>query len=232
MARIHFIGGAAISSAAVASACLCPPCPGDTPAAAAAPAEAAAAPAEAVPAGGRRVIWDGDGNGYQAGKGWADCDKKPDCKSTVEVAKGVGRNGSVGMKLHTEGPGWNGAGWNWVGWYPENGGTDLRAYQNVTFWIRVEAKSPDLAPAPDSLAFALGCSKGKKNSADIPILRFQREIMDGQWHQVVVPLSEFSKGKDGKEFDPATAWEFRFFSWSGNPRTFDVYIDDVAVEKP
>jgi hypothetical protein len=217
--------------AILTTACLCPPCPGETPAGAVAGTEPAGAAAE-VASGSRLVIWDGDGGGIEGGKSWADCDKKPDCKSTLTVAPDAGRNGTGGMKFHTDGLGWNGMGWNWFGWYPENAGTDLRPYQNLTFWIRVESKAKETAPGPDSVAMALGCSKGKKNSADITILKFQREYLDGKWHQVVVPIAELSKGKGGAEFDPASAWEFRIFSWSATPRTFDVYVDDIAVEKP
>jgi hypothetical protein len=35
----------------------------------------------------------------------------------------------------------------------------------------------------------------------------------------------------GSEFDPKTAWEFRLSTWSGTPRHFDIYIDDIGFEK-
>jgi hypothetical protein len=208
-----------------ATSCLCPPCP-----TAPVPGQSGGA---AAPAGERLVIWDGDGGGIEGGQSWADCDKKPDCKAKLEAAPGVGRNGSMGLAFHAEGPQWNGFGWNWFGWYPETAGTDISPYQQMTFWIRVEAESPDKAPAPDGMAVSMGCSAGKKNSADAQVTKFaKKDVMNGEWHQVIIPLREFYKGKEGKEFDPRSAWEFRFATWSPSPRKFVVYFDEIAVENP
>ena len=217
------MAGAALVAGA---ACVCPPC---VPVMA--PAEVAAGEEGKLEGGSRLMIWDGDGGGIEGGQGWADCDKKPECKTKLEAIPGAGKDGTVGLRYHAEGPAWNGFGWNWFGWYPETAGTDISEYDNMTFWIRVEAESEELAPVPDSMNVLMGCSKGQKNTADVPVAKYADNLLDGKWHQVIIPLKEFYKGKTGKEFDPKTAWEFRLSTWAPSKRDFNVYFDEIAVHK-
>ena len=216
--------------------CLCPPCPGAVavgPAAAApAPAGANAAPAApAAPAatGSRLVIWDGDGAGSGA-QGWDSCDQKATCKVKAGADSGSGTNGSTALKLHGEGPGFIGMGWNLFGWYPENAGFDMTPYSHLTFQIRVDAKSAEAAPDPGSVGVLLGCSRNKNNSATVPLERYAKGFQDGKWHKVELPISAFTKGA-GAQFDLQSFWEFRLATWSGTARNFDIYIDDIALEK-
>jgi hypothetical protein len=48
---------------------------------------------------------------------------------------------------------------------------------------------------------------------------------------VTIPLTEFRKGKAGKQFDRKTVWEFNFSVWSNSPRDFDIFFDELRVEK-
>ena len=200
--------------------CLCPPCAG----------EAQSPTGEVVASGSRHVIWDGDGAGTGA-QGWADCDKKPDCKATAAVARKRGREKSTALKFHSEGTGWGGMGWNWFGWWPKDAGVDISPYDNLTFWLKVVVKSPDLAPEPDAFVVGLRCSAGEKNSASVQLTKAKRNFLDGEWHKIVMPLKEFYRGKEGKEFDPHSAWELNFSAWSPSHRDYDAYIDEIAVEK-
>ena len=226
------VGLVACVLALAQAACLCPPCPatagGSAPASAGPAAGKPAASAPSGPTQDRVVIWDGDKVG--AGQGWADCDKKPGCKSAVAKVSGAGVNGGAGLKFHGEGPGWLGMGWNWFGWYPETAGTDISRYTNLTFQIRVESKSPDSAIDAASVTTALGCSKGKKTSADAAIQKYTADFADGQWHKVAIPIADLTSGP-GAAFDPGTAWEFRVSEWSATPRDFTIYLDDIAAEK-
>jgi hypothetical protein len=210
------------------AACLCPPCPGAAGAASPAADQTAGKSAPSGPLQDRLAIWDGDKVG--AGQGWADCDKKPGCKSAVAKASGAGMNGSAGLKFHGEGPGWIGMGWNWFGWYPETAGTNISGYGNLTFQVRVESKSPDTTVDPGSVSASLGCSKGKKNSADAALQKYTADFADGQWHKVAIPIADLTSGA-GAVFDPGSAWEFRLSEWSASPREFTIYVDDIAVEK-
>jgi hypothetical protein len=207
--------------------CLCPPCPGKGVAAGPAPADDNAAAPVAV--GTRLVIWDGDeaGTGAQA---WESCDQKPNCQSKVSVEVGAGIKGSNAVKFHGEGGGWIGMGWNLFGWYPANAGVDLTPYTHLTFQVRVEGKPPGTPVDPGAPAVLLGCSGNKNDSADAPFDKFAKGFGDGKWHKVSIPVSAFTKGK-GAKFDPHSFWEFRISTWSGNQRAFDIYIDDIAVEK-
>jgi hypothetical protein len=223
------------STLVLAPACLTPPCQCGPGAAApeAAPAAANVAPsaaaASASASADNLVIWDGDENGLSA-KGWQDCDKKPDCKATLAPAPAVGFNNSVGLKAHGEGPGWIGFGWNWYGWYPETAGTDISGYKSLKLRIRVEAKSADLAPDPNSMMVSIKCSsdKQKGQSKDVALAKHTKEnLIDGQWHEVTLPTADMKKA----EFDAKTAWEFVLSTWSPVARNFTVYLDDIRFEK-
>ncbi len=222
------LGGLAVLALGTAG-CLCPPCP---TAAGAAPATAGnplLPPAPAAANGSHLVLWDGEGAGTGA-QGWDSCaDPKVGC-SKVGTAPGVGVGGSSAIKLHGDGSGFLGMGWNLFGWYPANAGIDMTPYSHLTFQIRVESKSPDVALDPDSVGVLLGCSGNKNDSATVPVARYAKGFSDGKWHKVEIPISAFTKGP-GAKFDPTSFWEFRLATWSAAPRHFDVFIDDIALEK-
>jgi hypothetical protein len=179
--------------------------------------------------GDRLLVWDGDKSG--GGKGWSNCDK-PDqkCKASIAKVAAVGVNSTAALKFHAEGPGWLGIGWNWFGWWPETAGTDVSAYSNLTFQMRVEGKSPDLTPNPDSVTVSLACSAVKTTSADVLVHKYNPDFADGQWHKVVVPIADMRQGT-GAQFDPKTTWEFRVGAWSDTARDYNIYVDDIAFEK-
>lgn len=218
-----------VAAPLVALGCVCPPC-----AAGAGPAGAGATPAAANPGGestaalaGDGMIWNGEGVG-NAAKGWASCDKQP-CKSELTAVPGVGKDGTTGLKFVGEGAGFVGVGWNWFGWYPENAGTDVSGHSKLTFWIRFELPSPELAPEPSAVTFSIGGSN-KKNSASAPLSDYDKSAMDGKWHKISVPLADLKKG-DGKDLDLKSVWEFRIGTWSAAPRKFEIYVDDIGFEK-
>jgi hypothetical protein len=212
--------------------CVCPPCAAGAAAPGAAPAAAAAGGGDAAastPLAEGGMIWNGEGAGAAA-KGWADCDKKPDCKATLDPLPGVGKDGSVGLKFVGEGPGFVGFGWNWFGWYPETAGTDVSAQKQLSFWVKIVPASAELAPDLGGVTVSLGCSKDKKNSASVPFSEIAKDALDGQWHKVSVPLAALQKG-DGKDLDLKTVWEFRIGTWAASPRKFEIHVDDIAFEK-
>jgi hypothetical protein len=200
-------------------------------------------PPVANPGAARLVIWDGarirprnigfgrDGHidFWDGGKGWADCDSKP-CKAELAAKSGAGVDGKKGLRFHAEGLGWAGGGWGWFGWYPPTAGTDLSPYNELTFLIRVGAKSPEAAPDPARVGVQLACSTGKRTTARVMVHDYDGYFDDGNWHKIVIPMVDLRKG-DGAEFDPTTAWEFQLSTWSVTPRDFDIYIDQIAVEK-
>ena len=140
----------------------------------------------------------------------------------------MGVSDSAALDLHGEGPGWLGMGWNLFGWYPENAGIDMTPYSHLTFQIRVVPKSPGTGPDPGSVGVLLGCSRNKKDSATVPLERYAKGFDDGKWHKISLPIAQFTKGSG---FDPQSFWEFRISTWSASPRSFDIYVDDIALEK-
>jgi len=221
--------------AAGSAGCLTPP-PAGT-AGAAAPAAAAPAGNDMAPAAaaapatgnGVEVIWDGED--VTRGKGWASCDKAAEgCKVALAPTPGEGAGGTSGLKLHAEGPGWQGGGWNWFGWWPENAGTDLTAYDELTFSVKVTAPAKDKAPNAGGINLAFGCSLDKKSSENAPLGKYAANALDGSWHDVKIPLKDFFSGK-GAECDAHTAWELRVGSWSGTPVNFDLVLDNIKVAK-
>jgi len=212
-----------------AAGCLCPPCPTAGGGATATAATATKGPSAAAAPGSRQMVWDGEGAGPGA-QGWDACaDPKVGC-SKVGTAPGVGINNSTAIKLRGDGTGFLGMGWNLFGWYPENAGIDMTPYSHLTFQIRVDAKSPEVGPDPGSVGVLLGCSANKNDSATVPVERYAKGFADGKWHRVEIPISAFTKGA-GAKFDPQSFWEFRLATWSAAQRHFDIFIDDIALEK-
>lgn len=204
--------------------CLCPPC-GPPPGVAGANAGASGP----VPVGSKLVFWDGDGEGSGA-KEWTAADEKAKGVAKVTSEPGTGINGSTGLKFHGEGPGFVGMGWNLFGWYPANAGHDLTPYTHLTFQIRVEAKTPADAPESGAVTVTLGCSANKNDSTSVTVEKYAKGFLDGKWHLVSIPISAFLKGA-GAKFDAQSFWELRLGTWSGTPKNFDIYLDDIAAEK-
>lgn len=214
-----------LAGALLLNGCICPPC--NCTVAAGGDGGGTTSSGSAVAAtGDEYMLWDGEGAGESA-KGWADCDKKPGCKGTVLPAPGKGKDDTTGLHFHGEGPGWIGFGWNFIGWWPEDGGIDISSYEKLSFDIKVVAESEEEAPDAGALNVALRCSKGKKDSESVTVKNYAPDIMDGEWHTVEIPLTEFAK----EEFDPATTWEIDISTWAQNPKKFDVYLDNIAVKK-
>jgi len=180
------------------------------------------------PPADKLMLWDGDES--TQGKSWADCSKKnAGCKAVVLPKDGTGLRGA-GLSFHVEGPEWAGFGWNWHGFYPDNAGTDISRFKALSFWIRVDAKTRDKAPDLSGLKVTLSASgHGKKESADVGIGEYAEQLLDGQWHEIVIPLSEFFKDK-GKDFDAKSAWEFRIGTYASSPKSFDIYIDEIGFD--
>jgi hypothetical protein len=232
---------------AVMAGCLRPPSPppsdargGQGPA-----SEVDAGAAVAVVLGKRLVLWDGEhikprnvgvGRGahfdfWDGGKGWASCDDKPSCVATLAPAPNGGVHGHKGLRFHGEGRGWIGAGWNWFGWYRSTAGNDLSPYENLTFQIRVDAPSPAASPDPAAVTIALGCSRERRTSARVSVEAYDLGFADGAWHRIRIPMADLTRGPQGVGFDLGTVWELQVSTSSASPRSFDIYVDQIAAEE-
>ncbi len=175
------------------------------------------------------LLWDGDEHGGSA-KEWASCNLKDACKSTVKVAPGSGVNDSVGLEWHVEGKDWKGFGWNWHGFWPENAGTDVSGFKNLSFWIRLKLDDPKKAPELKDLTVGLaGSNKAKGESATVPLVGYVNGLADEKWHEIVVPIGDLTKGK-GKDFDLTKVWELRLGEYAMSERNFTVFVNNIGFD--
>jgi hypothetical protein len=175
------------------------------------------------------LVWDGDLHGGNA-KEWSSCNFKEACKSTVKVMPAAGLDDSNGLEWHVEGKDWKGFGWNWHGFWPPNAGTDATEHQNLSFWVRLKLDDPKKAPAVKDITVSLCSSnKGKEESAEALLGNYADGLADGKWHEVIIPLRDFTKGK-GKNFDLTKAWEFRMGEFGLNDRNYTVYVDNIGFD--
>ncbi len=165
----------------------------------------------------KKTVWDGDK--FAHGLGWA----APQTPLVyVKPQTDEAKSGKVAIEFHGDGAGWMGGGWNWHGWYPENSGTDITAFRNLSFWLKV------LGDSPGGLSFKLNNSTNRKTTRDASVGEYCPDFADGQWHEIVIPLADIYGDKT--EFDPRKAWELDFDSWEPKQRKFSVYIDDIGFD--
>jgi hypothetical protein len=175
------------------------------------------------------LVWDGEKHGGSA-KEWANCNLKDACQSVSKATPGVGVNNSVGLQWHVEGKDWKGMGWNWFGFWPEDGGTDISQFKNLSFWFRLQVDDPKQAPDLKDVKVGLASSsKGKLETESVSLISYADSLADGKWHEVVVPVSDLTKGK-GKDFDLKKAWEFRLGEYSMTEHKFTVFVDNIGFD--
>ncbi len=175
------------------------------------------------------LVWDGDQTGGNA-KEWANCNLKDKCQSALRVAPLIGINDSVGLEWQVKGKDWKGFGWNWFGWWPESAGTDVTGFKNLSFFVRLEAQDAKKGPSLGDLKVVLASStKGRIESAEVPLIGYIDSLADSKWHEIVIPLSEFTKGK-GKNFDLTRVWEFRFSEYSMSEEDFKLFVDNIGFD--
>jgi hypothetical protein len=141
----------------------------------------------------------------------------------------MGRNDSIGLQFSGKGPGWVGGGWNLFGWWPPEAGHDISAYKHFVLWMKVVAKSPDLAPEIGALNISLRCSSKKEGceSRSAELKKYVKgNLLDGQWHEIVIPLVAIAK----PGFDTKSMSEIVLSTWAGVPKEFQIYLDDMAFE--
>ena len=163
------------------------------------------------------MMWDGD-KFPDNPRSWTAPPKS--CK--VTITKAESHSGKKCVQLHGDGAAYLGFGFNLSGWYPPDAVWDISNYKNLSFWIRVDA-APGKEPNRLNVHLA---SAGGKESNILDVETYAPDIKDGQWHEVVVPIKYLL----GKEFDPTQCWEIDFGQWSQDPRTFDVYVDEIGVD--
>ena len=127
----------------------------------------------------KEVVFDGDQKGDNA-KGWA----VPEGKATIQSQdKEVRTAGEKTVEFHAEGNEWLGGGWNWFGWSPEDAGTDISKFSNLSFWAKVTGDKK-----PTELKVGLGAND--KTATEQVTHRLLPQLMDGKSHEVVIPIKD------------------------------------------
>jgi NPCBM/NEW2 domain len=165
------------------------------------------------------MIWDGEGAKGGAGyKGFGSGGQSP-----LEVAPGQGRLGA-GLRARLGGGNGANVGWNWHSWASDDAGTDLSGFAAITLWVRFTG-----AAAPQKVVMRLSCSPREpaRRTVDIELVARQPGLMDGAWHQVMVPLAELAP--QGHNFDRAKAWEVSFDISSTANMEGSIDIDEIGA---
>jgi len=165
----------------------------------------------------KKIVWDGDK--FAHGLGWA-APQKPFIylKPQTEEAK----SGKVALEFHGDGSGWMGGGWNWHGWYPEGSGTDTTGFRNLSLWMKVGGDDPG------GVGLMLLDSTHKKQTKAVNAQAYCPEVLDGNWHEVVIPLADIYK--DAPAANPQRVWQLDISSWAPKERKFSIYIDDIGFD--
>jgi photosystem II stability/assembly factor-like uncharacterized protein len=168
------------------------------------------------------IVWDGDK--FAHGQGW--CGPAGGF-SFIKPQSEEAHNGNVALEVHCEvNGGWMGGGWNWYGWYPPGSGSDIRGFRNLSFWAKAEGdKKRNLNVS------LLSGSDGQTGQVDATEYGLPEgcDLLDGQWHEVVVPLADLYAKKD-LSFDAAKAWQMNFNTWGPKEGKFSVYIDEIGFD--
>jgi hypothetical protein len=178
---------------------------------------------------GKLAVWDGDQNA--GGGGWAA--PKADA-ITVAVTDDGGRKMQdkqlKALKFTTavDAQTWTGFGWNWHGWWPEDVCDDVSGCKNLVLSMKIVYKA---GKDPGALQVWLVSNPNPDKNAQhvtekINPVDFCPNLVDGAWHEVVVPMSKLVN----KDFVPAKAWEIDMGSWADHPQDFQVFIDYIGFD--
>ncbi len=186
------------------------------------PAAAAAPAASEKPAAAEKmIVWDGEAK--KGGSGWT----APEKSGTIAPQERDAHSATAALEWHGTAAAetYAGCGWNWFGWWPADSGTDISAYGQLSFWVKVTG-----SPANPAIQVSLNCSSTKKPTAAVPLADYAKDFADGQWHQVTIPLQDIYK-KEKTDFDPKTAWELDLGTWNMDAADLHVFIDDIGFAR-
>jgi hypothetical protein len=174
---------------------------------------------EASSAVKRIVAWDGEQ--ASKGAGWTNPTTATIKPQTVDAHSGYA---SLEFKFKG-GKEWLGAGWNWLSFKTGIIGTDASKMKNLTFWIKSKGKTGPLQV--NLLCNGEVLDTPEEHTEKVQVLKYCPQLLDGQWHEVVIPLAAL---KPAKGFNPSIISEihFGFMAEEGTDGSF--FIDDIAFD--
>ena len=163
------------------------------------------------------VVWDGDQ--ITDGQSWVAPQRDT---NSYKPQAAEAHSGKTALELRAEGAEWVGGGWNWHGWWPPTAGADTTRFTHLTFWLKVKGRFTN------QINVWLNCSATKKECTKVNLFDYVKDVADGQWHELVIPLADLTKEQTG--FDPKTVWEFDLGTWSPETGSISLFVDDIAFE--
>jgi hypothetical protein len=165
------------------------------------------AKAIAAGSGGVRTAW--DGKGHAGGNGWGG----------VAAQSQVTKAGGQALEFKIVKAAESLAGWNWCNW-ATTGMTDITTCTHLQFWCKVQCEKK-----PDALSLMLCCGPSKNVTAEVALLPYEANLLDGAWHRVRIPLAKLLDGATG--FDAHAVFELRLKTHAPEPITGSVVIDTI-----
>ncbi len=173
-------------------------------------------PATSSAPAGRLIVWDGDE--HNVGGGWV---HTKDVEKVATQTDDV-HSGKTALGFTAKGQGWHQCGWNWRNWTSKDG-TDISAYPNLVFWAKVKGDAK-----PRQLVIVLVCSDGKA-TAQVDAVKYCPKLLDGEWHEVTMPVKDIIADKT--DFDAKKAWEIQFANWCQDAADYVLCVDDIGFAK-
>ena len=168
----------------------------------------------------RVVVWDGEQ--ANIGAGWVN---PKTCSIGPQTAEAHSGNTALEFKFKGSNQ-WLGAGWNWCHFKTgTNVGTDASAMRNLTFWIKTKGTAGDLQV--NLLCNGNVLDTPEEHTLKVPVASYCPRFLDGQWHEVVIPLADLNQIKG---FNPKIISEIHFGFKAGQDADGSFFIDDIAFD--
>jgi hypothetical protein len=165
------------------------------------------------------VVWDGEQ--ASKGAGWTNPTTATIKPQTVEA-----HSGNTALEFKFKGSKeWLGAGWNWLAFQKGTVGTDTSEMKNLTFWIKSKGKAGPLQI--NLLCNGEVLDTPEEHTAKVQVLKYCPQLLDGQWHEVVIPLADLTPAKG---FNPRIISEIHFGFMGGEATDGSFFIDDIAFD--
>ncbi len=163
-------------------------------------------------------VWNGEG--YAGGGGWMGGGAGAFLKPTTSDHF----DGTACLEFHVENAAAAEGGWNWFNW-AQTTLTDVSAYKTLSLAIKC-TDGADAAKRPTTVRVCLNCGPNKISSAAVDISAYGKELLDGQWHRLSIPLADLQVAKP--PFDQHSVYELRLSTTSPAATPYSILVDAVA----
>jgi hypothetical protein len=168
------------------------------------------------------VLWDGEGGaGGAGGAGWSN-----PAGTTITVQEAVAHHGTHALQLHASAAHFANFGWNWRNWRAGSPADDATTHATVIVALKVDGTAK-----PTGIRLLLRSPRAddhtKSGDSDIiDLLPYCPTLLDGAWHDVVIPLKDITAKDAG--FDLHHLVEMDLLLKAAGTLESDVFVDDIG----